>query len=416
LLASNVPNTGLSAVVLPNLNSTQARIKVQGNGNIFFDISDADFTIVPGSAAPSIQLAGTTLVSGSCTPTNSSIDPYETVTMNWTLANFGSSATTNLVATLLATNGIYYPGPPQTYGVIGAGNNVTRAFTFIPSGTCGGSVTGLVSLVDGASSLGTVSAAFNLGTVQTTVVTQIFNNASVITIRDTNSALPYPSTIAVSGLGASVTNFTATINGLTHTYPDDVGILLVGPGGQKVKLLGGTGGGTSISGVTLTFDDTAGSSLTTGAINTGTYLPTDLRSTEVFNSPAPASPYGATLSPLLATPNGTWSLYVQDFAAIDSGSISGGWSLKFVTSTTTTNCCSTVPQPTITATTYSNRVVNFIWNSLPGPQYQVQYRTNLILGTWQNLGGSLVGTNITMGITDTVTNSGVRFYRVQATP
>jgi len=416
LLATNVPNTGAATVVLPNLNSTHARILVQGAGNIFFDINHADFTVSPGSAAPFVQLAGTSLAGESCAPANGVIDPYETVTVNWTLANFGSSPTTNLVATLLATNGVYYPGAPQIYGVIGAGSNVTRPFSFIPAGTCGGSVTGMVQLADGATSMGTVSSVFNLGLVQTTVATQIFNNASAITIRDNTNALPYPSTIAVSGVTTPVAKVTATINGWSHTYPSDVSMLLVGPGGQKVKLIGGAGSGTDVNGVVLTFDDAAGASLSTSPISSGTYLPTDLSSSQVFNSPAPASPYGSTLAPLTAAPNGTWSLYVQDFAAADSGSISGGWSLKFLTTTSTTNCCTTFPQPTLTSTTYSNSVARFNWSALPGPHYQVQYRTNLAAGSWQNLGSPIPGTNTTMNITDIISNSPVRFYRVTVSP
>ena len=416
LLVSNVPNTGTAAVVLPNLNSSQARIKVAGNGNIFYDINDVNFTVSPGSVAPLIQLVGTALIGESCAPTNGLIDPYETVTVNWTLANSGSSPTTNLVATLLATNGIYYPSAPQNYGVIGAGSNVTRSFSFTPAGNCGDTVTGVMSLTDGATSYGNVSTMFTLGSIQTTTVTQIFNNASVITINDNASGSPYPSTISVSSVSTPVTKVTATINGWSHTYASDVSMLLVGPGGQKVKLDGGAGGSSGISGITVTFDDNAGASLPSRAIASGTYLPTDFSASDVFNSPAPASPYGSTLAPLATAPNGTWSLYVEDFYAVDSGSISGGWSLKFFTATTTTNCCSTFPQPTLTSTTYSNNVVRFNWSALPGPHYQVQFRTNLIVGAWQNLGAAILGTNTTMGVTDSITNSPVRFYRVTVSP
>ncbi|MEI6198172.1 MAG: hypothetical protein WCS42_27970, partial [Verrucomicrobiota bacterium] len=416
LLATNVPNTGTATVVMPNLNSTRACILVQAAGNIFYNINNGDFTVIPGSATPLVQLTGTTLVKESCTPTNGAIDPYETVTVNWTLANLGSAPTTNLVATLLATNGVYYPSAAQTYGVISAGGNVTRSFSFIPAGVCGGSVTGVVKLADGGASMGAVSGVFVLGAVQTTVVTQSFNNASAITIKDNASATPYPSTIAVSGVSTPVSKVTATISGWSHTYPSDVSMLLVGPGGQKVKLVGATGGSSGISGITVTFDDSAGASLPSGAIASGTYLPTDLSSGDVFNSPAPASPYGSTLAPFAVTPNGIWSLYVEDFNAQDSGSISGGWSLKFLTSTTTTNCCSTFPQPTLTSTTYSNKVVFFNWNSLPGPHYQVQYRTNLVIGSWQNLGLPILGTNTAIGITDATSNGLMRFYRVIVSP
>jgi hypothetical protein len=44
-LAASTPNSGSKAVQLPNLNSSTARVKVEAVGNIFFDVSNADFTI-----------------------------------------------------------------------------------------------------------------------------------------------------------------------------------------------------------------------------------------------------------------------------------------------------------------------------------------------------------------------------------
>ena len=418
MLATNVPNNGSATIVLPNVTSTQARIKVEGAGNIFYDVSDVNFSVIPGSDAPLIFLAGTALVAESCFPTNGAVDPYESVTVHWSLVNFGNSPTTNLVATLLSTNGLVSAVTDQNYGSIPPGGTVTRPFTFTLAGICGGSATGMVQLVDGTNDLGLVSAVFALGAVQTTVSTQVFNNAGPITIRDNTSALPYPSTIAVSGISAPVTKVTATINGWSHSYPSDVSMLLVGPGGQKVKLAGRAGGGTAVNGVTLTFDDAAGSSLSSSAISSGTYLPTEVLSSGVFSSPAPAAPYGNTLAPLAATPNGTWSLYVQDFAAVDTGSISGGWSLRFITATSTTNCCDTSVTPTLTSTTYdpSSNVVKFSWNATPGMNYQVQYSTNLMDGSWLNLGAPIPGTNSILGITDEVGSAPIRFYRLLVLP
>ncbi len=45
LLAAVVPNTGSRAVFLPNVGTTQARIRVQAVDNVFFDVSNANFTI-----------------------------------------------------------------------------------------------------------------------------------------------------------------------------------------------------------------------------------------------------------------------------------------------------------------------------------------------------------------------------------
>jgi hypothetical protein len=49
MLATNVANTGTAVVRLPDVDTTTARIKVRGHGNVFFDISDANFTIEPFS-------------------------------------------------------------------------------------------------------------------------------------------------------------------------------------------------------------------------------------------------------------------------------------------------------------------------------------------------------------------------------
>lgn len=55
VLATNTPNDGSETVTLPPIPTTTARIKVQPVGNIFFDLSDVNFTIAP----PVVSLAAT---------------------------------------------------------------------------------------------------------------------------------------------------------------------------------------------------------------------------------------------------------------------------------------------------------------------------------------------------------------------
>jgi len=161
--------------------------------------------------------------------------------------------------------------------------------------------------------------------------------ATPISIAPVGTATPYPSRIFVQCAPRTVSEMTVTLDGLSHTFPDDVDILLVSPSGRAVKLMSDAGGknGNILNGVTLTFDDTAPSMLPDEQlITSGVYRPTDYASLEEgahdgFPAPAPP-PSAGTIGELLADdPNGYWSLHVKDDNTGDAGSISGGWRLSF---------------------------------------------------------------------------------------
>jgi hypothetical protein len=56
------------------------------------------------------------------------------------------------------------------------------------------------------------------------------------------------------------------------------------------------------------------------------------------------------------------------------------------------------------------------WYALTGRQYQVQYTPSLSLTGWQNAGDPLIGTNISMSATDSVSMQKSRYYRLLLLP
>ena len=80
--------------------------------------------------------------------------------------------------------------------------------------------------------------------------------------------------------------------------------------------------------------------LPSGAVSSGTYASTNSGTTDVFPAPAPAGPYGASLTAFGGRgPNGTWSLYAVDDTSSDTGSFANGWCLQLVTTSETWEGC-----------------------------------------------------------------------------
>jgi hypothetical protein len=50
VLAASTPNNGSATVTVPNTPTNQARVRVEALGNVFFDVSNAAFTIAPAAA------------------------------------------------------------------------------------------------------------------------------------------------------------------------------------------------------------------------------------------------------------------------------------------------------------------------------------------------------------------------------
>lgn len=141
-------------------------------------------------------------------------------------------------------------------------------------------------------------------------------------------ASTYPWKLEMDGAAGTISDITVTLHGFTDNHPLDIDILLVGPAGQKMILMSDVGGASSVNGLTLTFSDTAPTSVPSdGPLASGVYKPTNVNPGITFPDPAPAGPYSTNFAALDGTsPNGTWQLYVSDNTIGDSGSIDA-WSL-----------------------------------------------------------------------------------------
>src|SRR5262249_26030040 len=120
--------------------------------------------LVPPASAPLILTNGYSIVAEGCAPANGVVDPGETVTVNFGLQNSGTLNPSNLVATLLATNGVTAPSNPQTYGLIAdGGGSAIAAFSFTAAGGCGGTIAPTFQLQNAGTNLGKVSFSMTLG-------------------------------------------------------------------------------------------------------------------------------------------------------------------------------------------------------------------------------------------------------------
>lgn len=187
-----------------------------------------------------------------------------------------------------------------------------------------------------------------------------FCNETSITMQTDTTVSPYPSSIGVSGLAGTISKVTVTLNNFSHTFPDDVDILLVGPTGANAVIMSDAGGSADVSNITLTFDDAAGSPLSDiGALTSGTFQPTNHAPADTFAAPAPVPSGGSALSVFNGTnPNGVWRLFVRDDQLGDAGIFAGGWCLTI----TRVNVCSITCPANLTVSNDPNQcgaVVNY---------------------------------------------------------
>lgn len=276
------------------------------------------------------------------------------------IAGWSLTLTTTAAAAATTTSVSASPNPSQTGSGATFTATVTSSGSQVSDGsvrfTDNGNVLGTVpvsgagtaswttsSLTEGshqivATYLGTSAYLTSNGSV-TQVVDRptVVNNArwscnpGGITVPASGSATPYASRIQISGQPGTVYSTEVVLNGLRHTSPVDLDVMLVSPDGDAVTLMSDTGGTVPVTGAQVFFRGGAPALTTLSSGSSGSYGPTDddTDGQDSFPAPAPATS-GATFAALRGgAPNGTWSLYVHDDATGDSGRING-WCVRVV--------------------------------------------------------------------------------------
>jgi hypothetical protein len=261
------------------------------------------------------------------------------------LSATASSSNTNLV-------------PNENLVVVNV-SGTTQALVITPTAGQAGTTTITITASNGNNSTNT---SFLLTVNPPGNGTDVFANPSNIVISAFSAATPYPSTVDVSGEVGTITKLTVTLQGMSDANPGAVNVLLVGPGGQAVVLMSDTVGAHPMTDLTFTLSDQAYyplpccSPMADGTFQPADYAPNHTDPQFAFPSPAPGPPFTTTLGTFNGlSPNGTWSLYVSDGAAGDSGQIAGGWSLAITT----------VSPPTISGLTNQSTPVNTPTAAIP---------------------------------------------------
>ena len=325
VLAANTPNDGSQLVSLPALSTTTARIKVEGAGNIFFDISNADFTITLPPAPAVFAYTGVNAVLDVVGNGNGSgaVDPGETeLSLSLQVQNSGVAGATGVSATLtsLAPTAAV-TGGSVGYPDIGSGATGMSAIPFVfaldGSHVCGEPVRFLLEV---RSNEATNSMLVNLDVGRVVTVTHSYDVSNTPIpegFHAANVSFSVPHAGFITDLdfrfdgSVCSTDSSSPLVGLNHSWVGDLTVTLISPSGTSVVLMDRPGSednnGNNFCN-TVFDDDGAFPSIQTitsaGAPFTGTFAPQN-----------PLSAFDGEAS------GGSWTLRVADGITPDSGEV-----------------------------------------------------------------------------------------------
>lgn len=330
-LASGVPNTGSAAVTIPAVASTvtTARIRVEAANNIFFDLSNTNFTIPsPGIEMRTTGVSSVTDTAGTGN-SNSILEPGEnSVQLFVQGTNVGGTPSSGVTATLQSLSSditvtpvgaVAYPGLATS----AVGNNLLPfVIAVAPTASCGSTHAMRVNFT-GPGGPWSSDFSLKLGVPGANILSTVSYTGPAVAIPEQGTANgPNGASvlIPVSGLSGAITNVKfrfdgatcsatagATTVGLDHTYVGDLIVTLRSPSGTVVTLSNQEGGGGNNFCRTV-FDDAAAASITS-----------------ILSSQAPFTGSWRPENPLSAfngqSANGNWTLKVVDDGPGDTGSI-----------------------------------------------------------------------------------------------